>query len=86
MIAEPVDFDDDILFLVTSLLKKRTEPSQVLLEMLPFMEGVHARNNFIMGPMLETLSLYTFKHQNWSNEQVDYIFKVAIQSINPPIP
>jgi hypothetical protein len=87
MIAQLVDFDDDILFLVTSLLKKQRQPSQMLLEMLPFVASVHARNNFIMGrPMLETLSLFRLKHLAFLKEQVDSVFKVAQQSINPPIP
>jgi hypothetical protein len=40
-IAEDIDYDDDIFFLVSAILKKRKQTSQVLLDMLPYFPAVN---------------------------------------------
>jgi hypothetical protein len=61
-IAEPIDYDDDILFLVSSIIKKLKLVSPTLLQILEYLPQVNQRNKFILGPLLETLCLYTMHH------------------------
>ena len=39
-----------------------------------------------MGPMLETLCLYTLYHTNWTNTEIQILLTICHQSINPPVP
>ena len=57
---EAVDFDDDIIFFISSLLKKsKSCNSQILKEAFPHLPKFHAKFNYIFGPLLECISLYT---------------------------
>jgi hypothetical protein len=85
-IAQPVDYDDDIIFFVGSILKKQKQPSQLMLDILQYLPEVNLRNKCIMGPMLETLCLYTLYHTNWTNPEIQILLTICHQSINPPVP
>jgi hypothetical protein len=54
-----IDFDDDILFFLSSLLKKKqATDSQLLRDAFLFFPRFHEKYNYIFGPLLECLSLY----------------------------
>ena len=65
-IAEPIEDDDDILFFISSLLKKKKQSSQLFREIVTYLPLVHERNGYIMGPLLETLCLYTLYNNEWT--------------------
>ena len=57
--VEHIDFDDDILFFLSSLLKKKqATDSQLLRDAFQFFPRFHKKYNYIFGPLLECLSLY----------------------------
>ena len=56
-----ISWDDDIIFFISSVLKKRKEiSSQVLVEVFPYLHLFLKKCKNICGPLLECLSLYTF--------------------------
>lgn len=57
--VEHIEFDDDILFFLSSLLKKKQRTdSQLLRDAFQFFPRFHKKYNYIFGPLLECLSLY----------------------------
>ena len=58
----------------------------MILDILQFLPAVNLRNKCIMGPMLETLCLYTLYHTQWTNTEIQILLTICHQSINPPIP
>jgi chaperone required for assembly of F1-ATPase len=40
-IAQPIDYDDDILFFLSSILKKKKATSQLFSQILQYLPGVH---------------------------------------------
>jgi hypothetical protein len=70
---ENIEFDDDILFFLSSILKKkRMTDSKLLRDAFWYFPVFHKKYNFIFGPLLECLSLYMMYSAN--NELgVDFI-------------
>ncbi len=57
---EQVNFDDDLIFFISSLLKKsKSTNSLILREAFQFLPKFLEKFNYIFGPLLECLSLYT---------------------------
>lgn len=57
---EDVDFDDDLIFFISSLMKKsKSTDSQILQQAFQFLPKFLAKFNFIFGPLLECISYYT---------------------------
>ena len=60
-VASPqdIEFDDDIIFFISSLLKKsKSCNSQILRDAFQYLPLFHAKFNHTLGPLLECLSLY----------------------------
>ena len=55
-------------------------------DVLAYLPSVNLRNKCIMGPLLETLCLYTLYHKDWTNDEIQCMLIICNQSINPPIP
>ena len=96
--AEPeeVSFDDDLIFCLSSLLKKaKSTNSQVLRDAFMCLPKFLVKFNYIFGPLLECISLYTMYSRvndqgvDWiatSHENLQLLFDMAKASIFSPIP
>lgn len=94
--VESIEFDDDILFFISSLLKKKQATnSQLLREVIQFFPRFHKKYNYIFGPLLECLSLYMmYSVKNeldqdfiaTSPELLKLILKMGENSLMPPEP
>ena len=57
---DSVSFDDDLIFFISSLLKKsRSTDSEILRQAFQFLPKFLVKFNYIFGPLIECLSLYT---------------------------
>lgn len=57
---EQVGFDDDLILFISSLLKKcKSTDSLILRQAFQFLPKFLVKFNYIFGPLLECLSLYT---------------------------
>ena len=70
---EEVNFDDDLIFFIDSLLKKAKSTNSRILQLafqtLPkFLE----KFNYIFGPLLECISLYTM-YSRVNDQNIDWI-------------
>ena len=57
---DSVNFDDDLIFFISSLLKKsKSTNSAILREAFQYLPKFLTKFNYIFGPLIECLSLYT---------------------------
>jgi len=52
-----------------------------LIDILGYLPKVLERNQFIMGPMLETLCLYTQTHKSWQQAEIMILLQIAQLSL-----
>lgn len=70
---DKINFDDDLIFFISSLLKKsRSTNSVILRETFQFLPKFLAKFNYIFGPLLECVSLYTM-YSGVNEQNVDWI-------------
>ena len=93
---DSVNFDDDIIFFISSLLKKsKSTNSAILREAFPFLPKFLSKFNYIFGPLLECISLYTLysgvndQNVDWiatSEQHLQILFDMAKSAMFPPTP
>ena len=95
-VPESVNFDDDLIFFIGSLLKKSKGTNSVILrEAFQFLPKFLAKFNYIFGPLIECVSLYTM-YSRVNDQNIDWIatseshlqalFDMAKCGMFPPIP
>lgn len=93
---EAVSFDDDIIFFISSLLKKaKCTDSPILQQAFQFLPKFLSKFNYIFGPLLECISYYTMYSRvnsqgvDWlssSQPHLEMLFDMAKNSFFPPTP
>lgn len=79
-----IDFDDDIIFCLQSLLKKSQTASPVLRKIFPFLPKFQEKYKGIMGNLLQTTNYYLVRAPDMfetSTENLGLIFHMASLSI-----
>mmetsp|Transcript_10271 Transcript_10271/g.13916 ORF Transcript_10271/g.13916 Transcript_10271/m.13916 type:complete len:93 (-) Transcript_10271:1305-1583(-) len=70
---ESVNFDDDLIFFISSLLKKaKSTNSAILREAFQFLPKFLAKFNYIFGPLIECICLYTM-YSRVNDQNYDWI-------------
>ena len=70
---DQVDFDDDLIFFISSLLKKsKSTNSAILQEAFQFLPRFLTKFNYIFGPLMECISLYTL-YSRVNDANIDWI-------------
>lgn len=91
-LAQPgsIDFDDDLLFCISSIIKKSKVVSQTMRVVFPYLDPLHKKYKGIFGNLLETLNYYIFYGKDFLNDKTNIamILQMANTSIfnnSPPI-
>lgn len=70
---DQINFDDDIIFFISSLLKKtKSTNSAILREAFQYLPKFLVKFNYIFGPLIECLSLYTL-YSRVNEQNTDWI-------------
>lgn len=86
-----IDFDDDIIFCLTSLMKKSKVVSPTLRKIFPYLPKFQMKYKGIFGNLLQTINSYLMYGKDFfegSVENLSQIFSMAIMSMcrqEPPI-
>ena len=93
---DSVNFDDDLIFFISSLLKKaKSTDSVILRETFKHLPKFLVKFNYIFGPLQECLSLYTMysrvnkENMDWiatSQENLQVLFDMVKAALDPPTP
>jgi hypothetical protein len=79
-----IDFDDDIMFCLTSLMKKSKVVSPTLRKIFPYLPQFQIKYKGIFGNLLQTINSYLMYGKDFfesSVENLSQIFSMAIMSM-----
>jgi len=79
-----IDFDDDIIFCLTSLMKKSKVVSPTLRKIFPYLPQFQIKYKGIFGNLLQTINSYLMYGKDFfesSVENLSQIFSMAIMSM-----
>ncbi len=80
-----IDFDDDIMFCLTSLMKKSKVVSPTLRKIFPYLPQFQIKYKGIFGNLLQTINSYLMYGKDFfesSVENLSQIFSMAIMSMS----
>ena len=89
-----IDFDDDVVFCLSSLLKKGRYASTILRKVFPFLRHFQEKYKGIFGNLLQALNLYIvhgrdmFTDDPEARTNLGYLYEMANRSLNrrePPV-
>lgn len=79
-----IDFDDDIIFCIISILKKSKSVSPVMAQIFPHLQKFHQKYRYIFGHLLHAINNYIIHgkaHFESSDSDLNLVLEMASKSI-----
>lgn len=84
MTPEQVEFEDDIILVLKSFIKKTQNVSPTLWTIFPHLTKVFTKNKLVFGNLLDTLNYYLIFGRDYLSQNPEYLnilIEIANQSL-----